>query len=112
MSALGRKADGLVLERQTVLADTAAFPEKGLETRKPLRDEIVSISLNPIVAFERSRSMEPDEPMLRDAYEAGLKSGQREGIPDQCPFEVHDKMSERFAWLSGFSVGKAVRRLK
>jgi ribosome modulation factor len=56
--------------------------------------------------------MEPDEPLLRDAYEAGLKSGQSEGVSDQCPFEVHDKMSERFAWLSGFSVGKAVRRLK
>jgi hypothetical protein len=56
--------------------------------------------------------MEPDEPLLRDAYEAGLRSGQREGVPDQCPFEIQDKMSERFAWLSGFSVGKAVRRLK
>ncbi len=56
--------------------------------------------------------MEPDEPMLRDAYEAGLESGQSEGVSDQCHFEVHEKMSERLAWLSGFSVGKAVRRLK
>jgi ribosome modulation factor len=78
----------------------------------PSNTKIVSISLDPIVAFERYQTMKPDEPLLRDAYEAGLKSGQSEGVPDQCPFEVHDKMSERFAWLSGFSVGKAVRRLK
>lgn len=56
--------------------------------------------------------MQPDEPLLRAAYEAGLKSGQREGVPDQCPFEIRDAMSERFAWLSGFSVGKAVQLLK
>jgi len=56
--------------------------------------------------------MESSEPHLRAAYEAGLKSGQRQGVPDKCPFEIHDAMSERFAWLSGFSVGKAVRLLK
>ena len=50
--------------------------------------------------------MEPDEPLLREAYEAGLKSGQREGVPHQCPFEIHDKMSERFAWLSGSALAK------
>ena len=60
----------------------------------------------------RYQLMEPNEPQLRAAYEAGLKSGQREGIPDECPFEIHDAMSERFAWLSGFSVGKTVRLLK
>lgn len=49
---------------------------------------------------------------LRDAYEDGLKSGQRNGLPETCPFEIHDAMSERFAWLSGFSVGKAVKLAK
>ncbi|MEG8018734.1 hypothetical protein [Sphingomonas sp. LR55] len=84
----------------------------GRKTRFAFEHKFVLISLNPISAFERYHPMEPDEPLLRDAYEAGLRSGQREGVPDQCPFEIQDKMSERFAWLSGFSVGKAVRRLK
>jgi len=56
--------------------------------------------------------MKSNEPLLRAAYEAGLKSGQREGVPDQCPFEIRNKLAERFAWLSGFSVGKTVRLLK
>jgi ribosome modulation factor len=49
---------------------------------------------------------------LRRAYDDGLKSGRRGGVPDVCPFKVSDAMPERFAWLSGFSVGKAVRLTK
>lgn len=60
----------------------------------------------------RCPRMKSNEPLLRAAYEAGLQSGQRDGVPDQCPFDICDKLSERFAWLSGFSVGKAVRLLK
>jgi len=46
---------------------------------------------------------------LRAAYNAGLKSGLTKGFPNACPFAVHEAMDERFAWLSGFSVGKIVR---
>jgi hypothetical protein len=56
--------------------------------------------------------MKPHEQLLRAAYEAGLQSGQCEGVPDQCPFDIVDKLAERFAWVSGFNVGKAVRLLK
>ena len=46
---------------------------------------------------------------LRHAYDSGLKSGLREGAPAVCPFDRFDHLDERFAWLSGFSVGKIVR---
>ena len=46
---------------------------------------------------------------LRHAYDSGLKNGLREGLPPVCPFDKCDQMDERFAWLSGFSVGKIVR---
>ena len=46
---------------------------------------------------------------LRAAYDAGLKSGLEKGLPNACPFTVHEAMDQRFAWLSGFSVGKIVR---
>lgn len=49
---------------------------------------------------------------LRAAYDAGLKSGLEKGFPSACPFAVHDAMDQRFAWLSGFSVGKIVRTKK
>jgi hypothetical protein len=40
-----------------------------------------------------------------------LKIGRSvDGLPKTCPFENDGgALSERFAWLSGFSVGKAVR---
>ena len=46
---------------------------------------------------------------LRAAYDAGLKSGLEKGFPSACPFTMHEAMDQRFAWLSGFSVGKIVR---
>jgi ribosome modulation factor len=49
---------------------------------------------------------------LRSAYDAGLKSGLEKGFPSACPFAVHEAMDQRFAWLSGFSVGKIVRAKK
>jgi ribosome modulation factor len=49
---------------------------------------------------------------LRAAYDAGLKSGLEKGFPSACPFAVHEAMDQRFAWLSGFSVGKIVRAKK
>jgi hypothetical protein len=74
--------------------------------------EFKLILINPIRVIKRYSRMKIDQPQLRAAYDAGLKSGQREGVPDQCPFEIRDRLSERFAWLSGFSVGKAIRTLK
>lgn len=50
--------------------------------------------------------------LLRAAYDAGLRSGLKSGFPDACPFSHHEAMDERFAWLSGFSVGKMVRLRK
>lgn len=49
---------------------------------------------------------------LRAAYDAGLKSGLEKGLPESCPFSALDAMDKRFAWLSGFSVGKLVRLSK
>jgi ribosome modulation factor len=49
---------------------------------------------------------------LRAAYDAGLKSGLEKGFTSACPFAVHEAMDQRFAWLSGFSVGKIVRAKK
>ncbi len=43
---------------------------------------------------------------LRAAYDVGLKSGLE---PIACPFAIHEAMDQRFAWLSGFSVGKVAR---
>lgn len=57
------------------------------------------IILNAMLALEK----------LRHAYDSGLKSGLREGLPSACPFAVGHQIDERFAWLSGFSVGKIVR---
>jgi ribosome modulation factor len=52
----------------------------------------------------------PHTVKLRAAYEAGLKTGRSiDGLPKTCPFEQGGALAERFAWLSGFSVGKAVR---
>lgn len=52
----------------------------------------------------------PHTEKLRSAYEAGLKVGRSiDGLPKTCPFEQGGALAERFAWLSGFSVGKAVR---
>ncbi|MEG3162907.1 hypothetical protein U1763_20670 [Sphingomonas sp. LB2R24] len=50
--------------------------------------------------------------LLRAAYDAGLKSGLDKGFPHACPFAIHEAMDQRFAWLSGFSVGKLVRLRK
>ncbi len=54
----------------------------------------------------------PHTAILRAAYEAGLKVGREAGLPAQCPFDQAGPLAERFAWLSGFSVGKAVRLRK
>ena len=53
----------------------------------------------------------PHDP-LRAAYDAGLKSGLEKGFPNACPLAIHEAMDQRFAWLSGFSVGKIVRAKK
>lgn len=48
--------------------------------------------------------------VLRTAYDAGLKCGlSQEGMPSECPFEPGSSIAERIAWMSGFSVGKAVK---
>ena len=64
----------------------------------------------PAPASARLRLMPPIE-KIRAAYEVGLKVGRSvDGLPKTCPFEQEGgALSERFAWLSGFSVGKAVR---
>ena len=49
---------------------------------------------------------------LRAAYDEGLKNGLTKDLPESCPYAVHEAMDERFAWLSGFSVGKIVRTRK
>lgn len=47
---------------------------------------------------------------LRAAYDSGLVCGRSiEGLPAECPFDRFAGLAERIAWLSGFSVGKAVR---
>lgn len=63
----------------------------------------------PALASSRSRLMPPIE-KIRAAYDVGLKVGRSvDGLPKACPSEQEGgALSERFAWLSGFSVGKAV----
>lgn len=54
-------------------------------------------------------NMAHDE-ILRVAYDAGLACGRSiAGLPAECPFDSIKSLAERIAWLSGFSVGKAVR---
>jgi hypothetical protein len=60
-------------------------------------------------ALSRCVNMAHDE-ILRAAYEAGLACGRSiAGLPAECPFDNMKGLAERIAWLSGFSVGKAVR---
>lgn len=51
--------------------------------------------------------------VLRTAYDSGLKCGMSlDGMPSECPFETGSSIAERIAWMSGFSVGKAVKFAK
>lgn len=73
------------------------------------RQASLTIVSGPMNATIRCVDMDQDR-ILRAAYDAGLVCGRSiAGLPDQCPFNQITGLAERIAWLSGFSVGKAVR---
>lgn len=75
-----------------------------LSGRRPLQ-----FQWGPIFRASGYGSMHDDQ-VLRAAYDAGLNCGLSiNGLPTECPFELSTGIAQRIAWLSGFSVGKAVK---
>jgi ribosome modulation factor len=91
---------------QRFLADTRGGHQLAFQSMQQ-----ISLRCGNIAHATRCTFMSPDR--LKSAYDAGLQCGQSiSGLPGRCPFERGETLSERIAWLSGFSVGKAVKHRK